>query len=318
MTIKSPRIALVLLLLVSFFWGAEFVLIDLSVEVLPTHTFNALRFAIAALSLLPLLYFARETIDKGMMPKLLGAGLLLGFLLFIAFYTQTEGLRYTSVSNAGFITGLNVPLVPVLAFLLFRQHARRNVWIGVITATAGLYLLTMSDRLELNEGDILVLICAFCFAAHIILTGRFVSTLPVTLLSIIQLTAVIVYSTAAAWLSPEPAFYHPEAAPVSWQEQLSSPIIIVSILVAAIFGTAYAFWAQSACQMIIEPHKVALVFATEPVFAHVAAWLFLGEHLGTQGMMGAGLIIAAMLISELGDRKHPPKMEPLDHTASAE
>lgn len=318
MTITSPRIALLLLLLVAFVWGGEFVLIDLAVAQIPTHTFNAIRFTIAGLSLIPLLCFAKDKIEAGMLPRLLGAGALLGFMLFIGFYTQTEGLRFTSVSNAGFITGLNVPLVPVLAFLVFRHKARLNVWLGVITATAGLYLLTMGDKPEINEGDLLVLICAFAFAGHIVLTGRFVSKLPVTLLSIIQLLAVAIYSSLAAWLSPDPAFYYPDATPITWQEQLSTPIIIWSILIAALFGTAYAFWAQSACQTILEPHKVALVFATEPVFAHISAWIFLNEHLGPQGMFGAGMIIAAMLISELGDKKHPPNIEPLDHTAVPE
>ncbi|MEH6578800.1 MAG: DMT family transporter [Amphritea sp.] len=317
MAIKSPRIAVVLLLLVSFVWGGEFVLIDLAVAQIPTHTFNAIRFALASLSLLPLLWFTRKKNTQYSYIALLKAGLLLGLLLFIGFYTQTEGLRFTSVSNAGFITGLSVPLVPFLGFLLFRTHAAKSVWIGVVAATSGLYLLTIGDKLEFNYGDILVLICAFAFASHIILTGRFVDNLPVIPLSIIQLAAVAIYSTVAALISPEPAFYYPDANPVSWQEQLSAPIIIAAILIAGILGTAYAFWAQSASQQILEPHKVALIFATEPVFAYLAAWLFLDEHLGTQGMIGAGLIIAGMLISELGDRKQKVSIEPLDQTTAA-
>lgn len=316
MTLQNPRLALFLLLLVSFFWGAEFVLIDLAIAVVPTHTFNAIRFALAALSLIPLLYLVKEKVKKEQLPHLLGAGALLGFLLFIGFYTQTEGLRFTSVSNAGFITGLNVPLVPVLAYLLFRNQITPNVWIGVAAATLGLYLLTMGENTEFNKGDLLVLICAFAFAIHIVLTGRFVKALPITLLSIIQLSAVAIYSSAAAWISDTPAFYHVGAPAVTWQEQLSSPIIIWAILVAALLGTAYAFWAQSACQKIIEPHKVALVFATEPVFAHGAAWLFLDEHLGYMGLLGAGLIISGMLISELGDRKRPVSIDPLEHSTS--
>jgi len=317
MPITSPRIAVFALLLVSFVWGVEFVLIDLAVTVIPTHTFNAIRFALAAVSLIPLLLLRKNRQHKIDILPLLGAGLLLGFLLFIGFYTQTEGLRFTSVSNAGFITGLNVPLVPLLGFLLFRTKAAKSVWLGIVAATTGLYLLTIGDKLELNEGDVLVLICAFAFASHILLTGRFVDKLPVVPLSIIQLIAVSVYSTVAALISPDPAFYYPDAAAVSWLEQLSAPIIITAILVAGIFGTAYAFWAQSASQKILEPHKVALIFALEPIFAHLAAWIFLDEHLGSQGMLGAGMIIAGMLISELGDRKREVTLEPLEQTTVA-
>lgn len=316
MTITSPRTAMIMLLLVSFIWGAEFVLIDLAIEVIPTHTFNAIRFALAALSLLPLLWFTEKTATPLPWRALLKAGLTLGLLLFIGFYTQTEGMRFTSVSNAGFITGLNVPLVPILGFLLFRNAIKNSAWIGVITATVGLYLLTIGDDLAFNNGDFLVLICAFAFATHIILTGRFVDSLPVIPLSIIQLMGVSLYSCIAVLLSPEPAFYLPESEPVSWHQQLLTPIVMAAILIAGTLGTAYAFWAQSASQQLLQPHKVALVFALEPVFAYITAWIFLDETLGMKGFLGAGLIIAGMLISELSDKKRPPKIRPLDQTAA--
>lgn len=315
MPIRSPKVAVCLLLLVSFVWGAEFVLIDLAVAKMPTHAFNAIRFCVAAVSLLPLLWFSRHQLQGVRWLPLLSASALLGFMLFIGFYTQTEGLRFTSVSNAGFITGLNVPLVPLLGFLLFRTQVARSVWVGVIVATAGLYLLTMGEALEINRGDMLVLICAFGFASHILLTGRFVNSMPVVPLSILQLIAVAIYSTIAAALSPEPALYYADSTPLTWQDHLQDPIIISSILVAGILGTAYAFWAQSASQQILESHKVALIFAAEPVFAHLAAWLVLNEHLGNQGLIGAAMIIAAMLISELGDRKQKVTVQPLDQTA---
>ncbi|SIS46463.1 DMT family transporter [Neptunomonas antarctica] len=318
MIIKSPRTATIMLLLVSLFWGIEYVLIDLAVARIPSHTFNAIRFALAALCLLPLLWFSQKTTKPLPYSSLIRAGMLLGLLLFIGFYTQTEALRFTSVSNAGFITGLSVPLVPLLGLLLFRNAVKKSVWLSVITATIGLYLLTIGEHLTFNKGDTLVLICAFAFAIHIILTGRMVDSLPVIPLSIVQLVAVSVYSTSAALLSPDPAFYFPEAEPISWHQQLLTPVIIVAVLVAGILGTGYAVWAQSASQKLLKPHKVALIFAAEPVFAHISAWLFLDETLGEKGMIGAGLIITGMLIAELSDRNHPPQMRPLDKTAAPE
>ncbi|RTE64771.1 DMT family transporter [Amphritea opalescens] len=316
MLIRSSRTAQLLLLLVCFIWGVEFVLIDLAIEEIPTHTFNAIRFLLAGLSLIPLLWFNRQQLVNIRWLPLCGASALLGFLLFVSFYTQTEGMHYTSVSNAGFITGLNVPLVPLLGFLLFRIKASAAVWIGMVIATAGLYLLTVGDNLEFNRGDTLILTCAFGFAIHILLTGRFVDSLPVMPLSILQLLAVALYSSIAAWISPEPAFYHSGATPLSWQDLATNPLIISAVLITGLLGTAYAYWAQSACQQILASHQVALIFATEPVFACLSAWLFLNEQLGTLGLVGAGMIIAAMLISELGDRRGRVTLEPLDQSTS--
>ena len=317
MTIRSHRMALIMLLLVSFVWGAEFVLIDMAIESLPVNTFNALRFTLAGLSLIPLFLLSGEKVRKDQLIPVIQKGAILGAMLGLGFYTQTEGLLHTSVSNAGFITGLNVPLVPVLGFLIFRTAASRAVWAGVLCSTLGLYLLTMGDKLEFNYGDFLVLICAFCFAIHIVMTGRYVGALPVIALSISQLFAVAIYSSCAAMLSPDPAFYLPGHEAVSWQEQLTDPIIFSAITIAGMFGTAYAYWAQSACQQILPDYKVALVFATEPVFAYITAWLILDETLGMLGIAGAIAIVIGMLVSELGDKKHPPEISPLDHTATA-
>ncbi len=320
MTVKSPRIATILLLIVCFIWGVEFVPIDLAIEDMPTNTFNAIRFAVATLSMLPLLWFVQkknknngDSINYFLLIK---SGMLLGFFLFLGFYTQTEGMRFTTVTNAGFITGLCVPLVPVLGFLIFKNVVPKSVWIGVITATIGLYMLTIGDKLVFNKGDVLVLFCAFGFAGHIIMTDRLVMNFPIIPLSIVQIFAVSLYSTIAVFVSPEPAFYYSDAEPVTWHEQLFTPLMLFAILVSGILGTAYAFWAQSVSQTLLKPHKVALIFAAEPVFACITAWIFLDEVLGEKGIIGAGLIIAGMLFSELGDRKKQAELRPLDQTSA--
>lgn len=316
MTLLSPRIAFFLLLLTSFIWGMEFVLVDLAIEIIPTHTFNALRFAVAALSLIPLFYFSKETIDRSQMKTIVLAGLFLGLLLFIAFFTQTEGMRYTSVSNAGFITGLGVPLVSFLGFVFFKQKASLAVWAGITLATVGLYCLTVGDKFVFNKGDVLVLVCAFGFAFHILLTGRFVSTMPVIFLSIIQLAAVALYSAIAGYLDHNPSFYFAGSAELAWYEQLTTPIVYAGILIAGILGTAYAYWAQSVSQTLLAPHKVALIFASEPIFAHLSAAIFLDETLGILGFIGAACIILGMVVSEMGDKQHAPKVNVLDQNTS--
>ncbi|MBJ7554988.1 DMT family transporter [Marinomonas spartinae] len=302
MVIKTPQTALVTLIFVTFVWGSEFTLIDLAMKVIPVNTFNAVRFTLAGLSLIPLLLLSKEKVLKAQIRPLLGKGATLGFVLFIAFYTQTEGLKYTSVSNAGFITSLATPLVPILGFLLFKTRANRFVWLGIVLATIGLYLLTVGDKLAFNKGDYIVLICAFAFAVHMLLTGRFVVSLPVIPLTIIQLFAVGVYSAISAFVSPNPAFYLAGNPPLSWQECIFSPIVLTTILIASLLGTAYAYWAQSACQKLLPDYKVALVFTLEPIFAYLTAWLILSEKLGLSGAIGALSILAGVILAETGDK----------------
>ncbi|RDL45403.1 EamA/RhaT family transporter [Marinomonas piezotolerans] len=312
MTIQSHRVAMQLLILVSFIWGAEFVLIDMAIETIPVNTFNALRFALAGCALLPLYWFTRHSLPSPQprtyaLRSLLSKGAVLGLLLCVGFYMQTAGMKYTSVSNAGFITGLNVPLVPIMSFLLFRTYVRFSVWLGVGLAMTGLYLLTVGDKLMFNFGDGLVLICALCFAIHIVLTGRFVTTLPVIPLTIVQLFAVSIYSACAAYISPTPVFHYEGHPPLTFGELVTTPLVFSAIVIAGVFGTAYAYWAQSACQQLLPDYKVALVFTLEPLFACLTAWLVLNEQLGLAGMVGAAAIILGMIIAELGESKTPNK-----------
>lgn len=109
---------------------------------------------------------------------------------------------------------------------------------------------------------------------------------------------------------------------------LLSPIIIIALLVAGILGSGFATWAQASSQRLLESHQIALIFASEPIFAWLFAWIFLDETLGTQGIIGAALIVGGMLISELGDRsikgtksqpdEHPVKVKPLEHLATTD
>lgn len=314
MTIRTPNSALWALVLVNLIWGVGFVVVDGAIDIMPVNTFNAFRFGIAALALLPL-YFLQKKPEKAefdyTVAELLKVGFGLGLLLFLAFALQTKGMIYTSVSNTGFITGLCVPLVPIIGFILFKTKVGLEVWVSVVAATIGLYFLTMGDKMELNQGDVLVAISAVCYAAHITLMAKYGGRFAVISLSIIQLAAVALYSTVAA--SYEALANINESYP-PFIEQLSNTDVWAAILYSSILASAFAYWAQTSSQRLLEPHKVALVFALEPIFAHIAAFFILGEHLGVNGWFGAGLIIAGMLYSELGGRRKV-KIQPLDQMA---
>lgn len=311
---RSTRTAFWALVVVNIIWGGGFVVIDKAIDFIPVNSFNAFRFSLAAVSLLPMWYLSKSRHEARDYSRLglLKTGFGLGLLLFLGFSTQTQGMLYTSVSNAGFITGLCVPLTPVIAWMFFRKKIDTAVWVSVVLATAGLYLLTVGDKLEFNSGDILVTICAICFASHICFTDRYASRYPVVLLAISQLAAVGVYSTIAALIGIGETREYPPII-----EQLSNPVVFQAVLYSALLGSAFAYWAQTASQRLLEPHKVALVFALEPIFAHLFAFLFLQELLGLQGWIGASLIICGMLYAELGGRRKI-KIQALDQTSSPE
>lgn len=316
MLIRTPAMAIWALVLVNLIWGVGFVVVDGVIDVMPVNTFNAFRFGVAALALLPLWLLTERKVKEKQnftTTQLLKTGFGLGLLLFLGFSLQTKGLLYTSVSNTGFITGMCVPLVPIIGYFLFKTKVGIEVWLSVITATIGLYFLTMGESMEFNFGDVLVAISALCYAAHITFMARYGGQFPILALSIIQLIAVTLYSAVAAGYEEALGFNAKYPALI---EQLEKIDVWGAILYSAILASAFAFWAQTSSQRLIEPHKIALIFALEPIFGHLAAYVFLGEHLGIKGWLGAGLIIAGMLYSELGGRRKV-KIQPLDQMAAA-
>ncbi len=312
MIIRTPNSALWALVLVNFIWGVGFVVVDGAIDIMPVNTFNAFRFGIAALALLPLYFLQSKPECDYTVAELLKVGFGLGLLLFLGFALQTQGMIYTSVSNTGFITGLCVPLVPIIGFILFKTKVGIEVLVSVVTATIGLYFLTMGDNMEFNQGDVLVAISAVCYASHITLMSRYGGRFSVISLSIIQLAAVALYSTVAASYE---VFSNINESYPPFIDQLLNTDVWAAILYSSILASAFAYWAQTSSQRLLEPHKVALVFALEPIFAHIAAFFILGEHLGVNGWFGAGLIIAGMLYSELGGRRKI-KIQPLDQMAA--
>jgi len=303
MAIRTPIVAFWALVMVTLIWGIGFVVVDDAINTMPVNTFNAFRFGIAALVLLPLCFIKKKT-QKQEAPyplkSLLKTGFGLGLLLFLGFSLQTSGMLYTSVSNTGFITGLSVPLVPITGIIIFRKKVGLHVWLSALIATTGLYYLTIGDKLELNSGDIMVAFAATCYAIHITLMAKLSQHFPVMPLSVVQLAAVALYSVLITIGESILGFNDHYRALI---EQLGNVSVWVAIIYSAVLASAFAYWAQTSSQRLLEPHKVALIFALEPIFAYCAAVIVLNEHLGVKGIIGAGLIIAAMLYSELGGKR---------------
>ncbi|MGP0586462.1 DMT family transporter [Paenibacillus timonensis] len=292
---NRTRLADMGLLFVAFMWGCTFLIVQHAVQVLPPLAFNAIRFIGAALllALIIAVFYRQEW--KHLSWSMAGHAALLGLFLFLGYSFQTVGLLYTSTSNAGFITGLSVVIVPFLSFWLLKHRISRFTWISALLAAAGLYLLAFADTqgLALNRGDALVFLCAIAFGLHVAYTGVFAPRYPALPLASLQLLVVGVLSAAGSLLFERSA---------SWTEtagQLMQPEVWLALLVSIGPTSAFAFWIQTVAQKFTSPSRVAVIFAMEPVFAAATGVLFGGERLGLAAGIGCMCILGGMLLAEL-------------------
>jgi len=288
-----------LLLLVSaVIWGFAFVAQRLGMEHVGPFTFNAVRFALGAVVLLPVLFFRRwrrEAFgEAGKAPgaaTVLGAGALLGLVLFAGSSLQQVGLVYTTAGKAGFITGLYVIFVPMIG-LTWGQRTDGATWIGALMAVAGLYLLSVTGTLALSRGDTLVLLCAVVWAVHVQLVGRLVRRFDPVVLACLQFVVCSLLSVivALAGETITAAGLHGAMLP---------------ILYAGLLSTGVAFTLQVAAQRHARPAPTAIILSFEAVFAVLGGWMVLGETLTLRGAAGCALMLGGMLAAQLGRRAGP-------------
>ncbi|NNU89941.1 DMT family transporter [Anoxybacillus sp. CHMUD] len=276
------------LLFVAFVWGATFVIVQNAIAFLPPLMFNGVRFAIASVLLWAwVLIFERKPLDR----QLICAGSLLGIWLCLGYAFQTIGLLYTTSSKAGFITGLNVVIVPFLSFIILKQRPSFNAVVGSILATCGLYLLTASGDMSINKGDVFVFLCAIAFALHIVTTSIYATKFSPILLTTIQVQTVSIIFFICSYL-----FEDWSLIPLSTFFEFD---VWLALLITALFATTIAFFIQTHFQQYTSPTRVALIFALEPVFAALTAYIWNDEYLQQAALFGAGLILLGMILSEL-------------------
>jgi drug/metabolite transporter (DMT)-like permease len=264
-------------------WGSTFAIVKGILDQIMPFTFLAYRFFWAAF-ILGLIFWKRlKNIDQ----IILGKGFLVGIFLFLGYTFQTVGLKYTTATKAGFITGLSVVLVPIISHFFIREKISKNSILGVILAVIGLWFLNYSNSFNFNFGDFLVLLCAVSFAMHIISVGLYARKVDYVLLVIVQLTTVFVLSFLMALFFERPGIHLYYPAGVWW-----------SIILTGIFATALAFYMQNKFQRYSTATKTAIIFSGEPIFGAIFAYLLLGEKVGLIAWIGGLLIIFGMIISQ--------------------
>jgi drug/metabolite transporter (DMT)-like permease len=270
------------LLLVSVIWGTTFVAVKTAMDHASPVLFVGVRFALAAMAAIPLVRWRKPGVRAAMR-----AGLPLGCVLAGAYASQTLGLTVTSPARSAFITGLNVSLVPAWALLLTGHRIARLSLLGLFLTLPGLWLLTSPGASSWCRGDTWTLVCAILYALYLVLLERSAKRHAPGILLFSQLAATAVLALLAAPILEHPRF------------ELTSSLV-AALTLTAFAATTGTTWLQLRCQPQVGPTRTALIFASEPVFAALFSYLWFGEQLGVLGWAGGGLILAGMLISELG------------------
>ena len=291
---KSPRfLAEWMLAAATLFWGWTFPVVKDAVSQMPVFAFLGLRFALAAVLMLPLLGKFRLS------RRSFFAGIGLGSLLFLVFAFQTLGLERTSAAKCGFVTGLNVAWVALLSGALFRRGAVK-AWTALTMAVGGLWLLTAPDSSSFNLGDFLTLICSLFIALHILALDRIGGRHSSGELAFMQFAFV-----ALACLGTS-AVLEPRILPVVWSGDL-----IFAFGLTALGATVFSFWAQTHFQHRTTPLRAGLIFILEPAFAAAFAVLFYGEALPPTAWLGAALMLGAMAFFVRVSPHSPHPAEPM-------
>jgi len=282
---------------VTLVWGVTFVQVKDALHDISPLLFNAVRMTLAGAALA--LIFRRHLRINA---AALRCGIWMGTLLWLGYEFQTTGLVLTTPSKSAFLTGVSVVMVPVFWAMIWRRHVNRWTALGVLVAFAGLYLLTVPTTASgslffgINRGDALTLGCAVAFAFQIIFMGQAMRSHAFEQIATLQACVAAVLMAASVPLLEKP-------------QAIWSPRVVLAILVTGLLATAAAFTIQAWAQQFTPPTHTALIFMLEPVFAWVSSYVLLGERLGTRASLGALLIVAGVLLSELKGSTSQPSEE---------
>jgi drug/metabolite transporter (DMT)-like permease len=279
-----PELALVV---ASVTYGTTFVVVQDSLDHVSASAFNVLRFGLAALVLAPI---AGRRGWRGPEPRptdrrrtLLILGIGLGLASFVAYQTQNVGLDHTSTSNAGFITGLFVVFIPIIAGVRYRRWPPRRVVAAVLLSTAGLFLLT-GAHFRMGFGDAVVVLSALAWAVWTVATGEVTRRFDTFSLILVQVTTVAAVSAVVA------AFEGFGTV---------TGTVVVGVVATGLGCSVFAFALSTWAQRVVEAERAGVINLSEPVVVGIVGY-FVGERLGIAGYLGAALIVTSIVVVERG------------------
>jgi drug/metabolite transporter (DMT)-like permease len=295
---RQHAIAVVVIALVAIIFGCGFAAIQTVLRGgLSVGAALSVRFGLGSIGLGLLLWLRHEKFDRASLRD----GVVLGMLLVVIFWLQTDGLRFTTTSKSGLITSLYVPFTPLLALFL-RERIKVLHGVGAVLATLGLFFLVHVPGSMVggwNRGDFETLLCALLCAVHLTLTSRYAQRSNSWVLALMQLVVTGGISIVITALLPAPHGFQ------NVVQVLQKPDVLVAMTFMVLFSTMFSFWGMSTMQAYLLPTEAAVIFSLEPVVATLVGVFWVGERFLSSQIAGAGLIVLAMLATELLPRFLP-------------
>ena len=273
-------------------WGFAFVAQRAGMEFIGPFSFNAVRFAIGSLSLIPLLLFNKKRkfnkekiFLKEKRKEIIWAGIIAGVVLFIGASLQQIGIVYTTAGKAGFITGLYLILVPIIG-VFFKQKSKVLTWISAFIAVVGLYLLSVNEQFILGKGDGLVFISSIFWALHVIVIGFLIKKIDPIKIAFLQFAVCSLLSFIVSF-----------AIEVITLQNIYNALI--PILYGGLISVGIAYTLQVVAQQYAPPSHAAIILSLESVFGLLGGWLILNETISLRGIIGCSLMLAGMILSQI-------------------
>ena len=284
------------LLTATVIWGFAFIAQSVGMDLIGPFTFQMVRCLLAVALLVPLSFLLdmgkcsmKESFEKWKNPRLWKASILCGLALFVASSLQQNGLLYTDAGKAGFLTAMYIVLTPIVGLFRGNKVSKATVF-SVGIAVVGLYLLSCAGVSAINKGDLLIMGCALAFAVQINCVDHFCESLDGFRMNCIQALTVAVISA--------PCVAFTETVDMGNLLACWGPLCFAGILS---MGLAYSL--QIVGQKEIEPTAASLIMSLESVFAVLGGWWLLHERMSSTELLGCGLVFAAVIISQLPEKK---------------
>lgn len=288
-----------MLLLTAVIWGVAFVAQSVGMEYIGPFTFNFVRNIIGGLVLIPCIWFlnkwkekegiAENTEQKQDTKTLIVGGICCGIALCLASNLQQIGIQYTTVGKAGFITALYIVIVPIVGIFL-KKKCGIQIWISVLIALAGFYLLSVKDGFKLEAADTYLLCSAVLFSIHILIIDYFSPKVDGVKMSCIQFFVCGILSGVMMLLTETPSLDNILEA---W----------MPVLYAGVLSCGVAYTLQIVGQKDFNPTIASLILSLESVFSALAGWVILNQALSKRELTGCVLIFCAIILAQIPMRK---------------